>query len=157
MVLSPVVVVCGNVAYLPLLYVTFKRLWEGSMRLSIFLCTLTFVFLVLSASTSSCDVQTGADTYLGSQQTSGTNYRSLASQDAIDAGIPSDRFVKQIEVESGFNPSAVSPMGAIGIAQIMPSTAQSWNVNPHDPVASLKAASQHMAWYQNTYGGYAKA
>ena len=63
------------------------------MRLSIFLCTLTFVFLVLSASTSSCDVQTGADTYLGSQQTSGTDYRSLASQYAIDAGIPSNRIV----------------------------------------------------------------
>src|SRR5258708_1143915 len=130
------------------------------MRASIFLlCTLTFVFLVLSASTSSCDDSfLGASSYLNSQQTtSSTNYRSLASQYGIEAGIPSEKFVKEIQVESGFNPSAVSPMGAIGIAQIMPSTAQSWNVNPHDPVASLKAASQHMAWYQNTYGGYAKA
>jgi soluble lytic murein transglycosylase-like protein len=86
-----------------------------------------------------------------------TDYRSLAQQDAVQAGIPADYFVAQINQESGFNPSALSPAGAEGIAQIMPSTAQAWNVNPWDPDASLSVASQHMAWYQNTYGSYEKA
>jgi soluble lytic murein transglycosylase-like protein len=88
---------------------------------------------------------------------SSTDYRSIASQDAIDAGIRADYFVAQINQESGFNPNAYSSAGAIGIAQILKSTADSWNVNPWDPIASLKVASQHMAWYQNTYGSYEKA
>jgi soluble lytic murein transglycosylase-like protein len=81
----------------------------------------------------------------------------MAYQDAINAGIPPDKFVTQIQMESGFNPQAESPMGAEGIAQIMKATADSWGVNPWDPVASLNVAAQHMAWYQNTYGGFDKA
>lgn len=129
------------------------------MRLSFLLLgLLTFVVLALSASTSSCDATTGADSYLsGSQPSSSSDYRSTAYQDAIDAGIPADLFVKQINMESGFNPYAVSPAGAIGIAQIMPSTAAGWHVDPRDPSASLKAAANAMAWYQNTYGSYDKA
>jgi soluble lytic murein transglycosylase-like protein len=120
-------------------------------RVSFFLCLLTFVFLTLSASTSSCDTSYSA------QSQSGTDYKAMAYQDAVDAGIPANYYVRQINQESGFNPNAVSSEGAIGIAQIMPSTATGWGVDPHDPVASLKVASQHMAWYQNTYGSYDKA
>jgi len=95
----------------------------------------------------------------GSQQSSsGSDYRSMAYQDATNAGIPSDLYVKQINEESGFDPSAVSSAGAVGIAQIIPSTAQSWGVDPTDPVASLKVAADHMHWYYAHYGyDYAKA
>ncbi len=86
------------------------------------------------------------------------DYHLIARQDAIDNHIDGDLFVTQIQVESGFNPDAVSPMGAIGIAQIMPSTAAGWNVDPHDPVASLSAAAKAMAWYSQQYSGdYTKA
>jgi len=119
---------------------------------------LFFVTIALSASTSSCDSAIGASSYLNApQSSSSTDYHALARQDAIDAHIRADYFVAQINQESGFNPNAVSYAGAIGISQIMPSTAQSWGVNPYDPVASLKVASQHMAWYVNTYGSYEKA
>jgi hypothetical protein len=86
-----------------------------------------------------------------------TDYRSLARTDATDNNLNPDLFERQINQESGFNPSAVSPAGAIGISQIMPATAQSWNVDPHDPVASLSAAASHMAWYQSHYGSFEKA
>lgn len=87
-----------------------------------------------------------------------SDYRAMARQDAINAGINPDYFVNQINQESGFNPDAISPVGAIGIAQIMPATASEWNVDPHDPVASLRVASQRMSWYQNYFSGdYAKA
>ena len=86
-----------------------------------------------------------------------TDYRCLARQDATDNGISADLYERQINQESGFNPNAVSSMGAIGIAQIMPSTAASWGVNPWDPTASLSAAAQHMAWYTNHYGSFRKA
>jgi soluble lytic murein transglycosylase-like protein len=85
------------------------------------------------------------------------DYHQIARQDALNAGINPDIFERQINQESGFNPSAVSQAGAIGIAQIMPSTAQGWNVDPHDPVASLQAAANAMASYLHTYGSYDKA
>ncbi len=78
--------------------------------------------------------------YLQTGQTS-IDYHQLARQDATNEGISADLFVTQIQVESGFNPNAVSPAGAIGIAQIMQSTADGWHIDPHDPVASLSAAA----------------
>ena len=117
------------------------------MRLPFFLLMLAFLGLVMSA----CEVTTGA----GTSQL--TDYRSIATQDALQAEIPVAYFIAQINEESGFNPNALSPVGAEGIAQIMPSTAQEWNVDPWDPVASLSTASQHMAWYESTYGSYEKA
>jgi soluble lytic murein transglycosylase-like protein len=82
---------------------------------------------------------------------------AIARQDAIDNHIDPTLFERQISAESAWNPDAVSRMGAIGIAQIMPSTASGWHVDPHDPVASLSAAAKAMAWYQNHYGSYEKA
>src|SRR4051794_14374655 len=115
------------------------------MRTSIFLCLLTFVVLALSSCEQSM-LDQGSTNNVNSVSSS-TDYRSIARQDAIDAGIRADYFEAQINQESGFNPSAVSYAGAIGIAQIMKDTAKSWNVDPWDPIASLKVASQHMAWY----------
>lgn len=82
-----------------------------------------------------------------------TDYVAAAKQAAIDAGIDPNIFVMQIQAESGFNPNAQSPAGAIGIAQFMPSTAQSMNVNPWDPIASLKAAAQLDNAYLQKYNG----
>ena len=66
--------------------------------------------------------------------------------------------MRQIYVESGFNPNAVSPSGAVGIAQFVPSTAAGLGINPYDPVSALKGAAQYMASYSRQYGGdYAKA
>ena len=84
---------------------------------------------------------------------SSSSYVSLARQDALSAGIDPDQFVRQINEESGFNPTIVSPKGAIGIAQIMPDTAKGWNVNPWNPIDALKAAAVHMAFYARAYGG----
>lgn len=85
-------------------------------------------------------------------------YESVARQAAQQAGINPDLFVRQIQQESGFNPNAVSWVGAIGIAQFMPATAASMGVNPHDPVAALYASARHMADLQRQFGGnYAMA
>lgn len=82
-----------------------------------------------------------------------TDFRQIARQKAQKYGLLPDVFERQIEAESGFNPKAGSPAGARGIAQIMPATAQSWGVNPEDPVASLDAAAKNMAGYIKTYLG----
>jgi soluble lytic murein transglycosylase-like protein len=87
-----------------------------------------------------------------------SQYVAIAQQDASAAGISPDYFVRQINVESGFNPNAVSPAGAVGIAQFLPSTAAGLGINPWDPVQALGGAARLMASYAHTYGGdYAKA
>jgi Transglycosylase SLT domain len=87
-----------------------------------------------------------------------SQYVAIAQQDAIAAGIPANYFVRQINVESGFNPNAVSPSGAVGIAQFLPSTAAGHGINPWDPIQALRGAAQLMASYTRNYGGdYAKA
>jgi hypothetical protein len=87
-----------------------------------------------------------------------SQYVGIARQDAINAGISPDYFVRQIYLESGFSPSAVSPYGAVGIAQFLPSTAATLGVNPWDPISALRGAANLMASYSRQYGGdYAKA
>lgn len=49
----------------------------------------------------------------------------------------------QVNQESGFNPSAISGAGAIGIAQFMPKTAAAYGIDPHDPWQSLMAMGQY--------------
>ena len=83
---------------------------------------------------------------------------SLAAQDALAAGISPTLYVRQINAESGFNPKALSPAGAEGIAQFLPATAQALGVDPWDPVAALHAAARLMASYVSRYGeDYTKA
>lgn len=82
------------------------------------------------------------------------DYREIAKQKALKYGLLPEVFERQIQAESGFNPKAVSSAGALGIAQIMPSTAKGWGVDPRDPVAALDAAAKNMAGYIRTYGGF---
>jgi hypothetical protein len=85
------------------------------------------------------------------------DYQAEARRAAQRYGLDPNVFVRQIRQESGFNPNARSPAGAIGIAQIMPATARGWGVNPNDPVASLNAAAKNMARYVKQYGSYKNA
>jgi soluble lytic murein transglycosylase-like protein len=85
-------------------------------------------------------------------------YIPIAEQDASNAGISPTYFVRQINLESGFNPNAVSPSGAEGIAQFMPATAAELGINPFNPIQALNAAAHVMAGYDANYGGnYAMA
>jgi hypothetical protein len=87
-----------------------------------------------------------------------SQFVAIAQQDAVAAGIPPDYFARQIEQESGFNPNAVSPAGAVGIAQFLPGTAAGLGINPWDPFQALRGAARLMANYAHQYGGdYAKA
>jgi soluble lytic murein transglycosylase-like protein len=85
------------------------------------------------------------------------DYAALAQADALQAGIPPDLFVRQIKQESGFDPNSVSPAGAEGIAQFMPSTAAGLGIDPWDPVQSLQGAAGLMGRYYRNYGSYPKA
>jgi hypothetical protein len=85
------------------------------------------------------------------------NYRALARQIAQRHGLDPGVFERQINQESGFNPTARSPAGALGIAQIMPATARGWGVDPLNARQALDAAAKNMASYVRQYGGYENA
>lgn len=83
------------------------------------------------------------------------DYRKVAHRAAVRAGIGRpELFVRQMAAESGYQPCARSSAGAIGIAQIMPTTARAWNVDPHIPEDALRVAAEHMARYERQYGSY---
>lgn len=51
-----------------------------------------------------------------------------------------------ITVESGYNPQAVSPKGAIGLMQLMPGTARRYGIqDPWDPQQNLQAGARYLS------------
>jgi soluble lytic murein transglycosylase-like protein len=73
---------------------------------------------------------------------------------AQEWGLDPHLFRAQIAAESGWNPSAVSSAGCVGIAQICDRV----SFDPHDPVASMNYMAQRMSGSLRSYGGnYAAA
>ncbi len=100
----------------------------------------------------------GTGPVAGCPSTPKSQYVPIACQAARDAGIDPAVFVRPINEESGFDPSEVSPTGAIGIAQFMPETAAGMGINPWDPQSALEGAAKYMARLQANFGGdYAMA
>jgi hypothetical protein len=103
------------------------------------------------------------NTYLdGRSQNHQTLNRAFTQQD-IDAAIDEaaarhnvdPSLVRSVvKVESNFNPNAVSRKGAMGLMQLMPSTARSLNVsNPFDPAQNVEAGVRHLRKLLDSYGG----
>lgn len=62
------------------------------------------------------------------------------------AGVPASVLAAQLEAESGWNPSAKSPVGATGLGQFMPGTWARWGEgkDPLDPRAAIAAQGRFM-------------
>src|SRR5215472_11771477 len=101
---------------------------------------------------SSATVGSGAIPAGPQSQTAG-DYIDQARQAAQAAGIDPEIFTRQIQQESGFDPAARSPVGAVGIAQFMPATAQGLGIDPMNAGQALVAAAQEDARRLQQYGG----
>jgi soluble lytic murein transglycosylase-like protein len=57
-----------------------------------------------------------------------------------------------IEVESGYNPAAVSPKGAVGLMQLMPKTALRYNVaNAYDSAQNIRGGAHYLRDLMNMF------
>jgi hypothetical protein len=61
--------------------------------------------------------------------------------------------VALVTVESSWRPSAVSPDGARGLGQLMPTTASKLGVNPWDPAQNLRGAAAYLRSLVNRFAG----
>ena len=71
-------------------------------------------------------------------------YFAIAQQVARQHGIPENIFLRLVQQESGWNISAVSSAGALGLAQLMPETAQRLGVDPADPRQNLEGGARYL-------------
>lgn len=55
--------------------------------------------------------------------------------------------------ESRWRTGAVSPVGARGLAQLMPGTARQLGVDPHDPDANLEGGARYLRMQLDAFGG----
>ena len=101
------------------------------------------------------------DRYINSQSITCSMYRPGRKSDPVSAaeanpaitglvrrvaheeGINEDQFLALVYQESRFNPCARSPVGATGLAQLMPGTASDLGVNPHDIEQNLRGGARY--------------
>lgn len=79
--------------------------------------------------------------------------QQLADSAADKYGLPR-RLVRSVMAsESRFQTQAVSPKGAVGLMQLMPSTAQTLGVNPRDPAQNVDAGTRYLRELLEKYNG----
>lgn len=70
--------------------------------------------------------------------------RELLEEAAERYGVPKEILQGVAAVESGGDPSAVSPKGAVGIMQLMPATAAELRADPRDPEQNVDAGARYL-------------
>jgi soluble lytic murein transglycosylase-like protein len=81
--------------------------------------------------------------YLGAAQAAAKSYQ-----------IPEALFLALIQQESGWNPKARSPKGALGLAQLMPATARGLRVNALSPTENLQGGARYLRMMHDRFGSW---
>ena len=92
----------------------------------------------------------------GNIQDAGSNprlaYRQYALNKASKMGLDPSLVDSIFQIESGYNPEAVSPKGAVGIGQLMPNTAAGQGVKDStDPYQNIDASLRELKSLQKKY------
>jgi hypothetical protein len=104
------------------------------------------------------DVHTvaGAPTYVTTRPAGDLfdRYEPLIREHANRRSLRPELVRAVIQVESGFNPRALSPKGAMGLMQLMPATARSLGVNdPWDPAQNIRGGTDYLRQLLDEYEG----
>ncbi|MFC3528409.1 lytic transglycosylase domain-containing protein [Paracoccus mangrovi] len=97
------------------------------------------------------DIATNIPAYRGNRR---SQYLPHAKAMARKHGVPEDLFLRLVQQESGWNPSARSHKGARGLAQLMPGTAAKLGVDASDPVQNLEGGARYLRMMYNTFGSW---
>jgi peptidoglycan DL-endopeptidase CwlO len=90
---------------------------------------------------------------LGGVPTSGVRqFDPLFAQNESRYQLPAGLLAAVAQTESGGNVAAVSPAGAQGLMQLMPSTARGLGVNPWVPGQAVQGAAQLLSGYLSRFG-----
>ena len=82
----------------------------------------------------------------------GVPYADLFSQAGAKYGISPALLAGVAKTESGFDTSAVSPVGARGLMQFMPATAAGLGVDTSDPASSIDGAARYLSSLTGQFG-----
>lgn len=81
-----------------------------------------------------------------------SSYDSLFAAATQRYGLPASLLKAVAKAESGFNPTAVSPVGARGLMQLMPGTARGLGVDPFDPAQAVDGAARLLRQNLDAFG-----
>ncbi|MBZ5724016.1 MAG: lytic transglycosylase domain-containing protein [Acidobacteriia bacterium] len=81
------------------------------------------------------------------------SFEQLADAAADKYSLPRKLVRSVIAAESGFRQQAVSAKGAIGLMQLMPSTAEAMGANPRDPAQNVDAGTRYLRNLLDRYHG----
>jgi len=80
------------------------------------------------------------------------SYYQMAIRKAEAYGIPKQLFFNLVTAESNWDPMIVSPRGAIGLAQLMPGTAEELGVDPWDALDNLDGGARYLSQQFRKFG-----
>jgi len=113
-------------------------------------------FAVAGSGQFSSEAFDGTDIGLASSSSGGlpNPYQGAIAAASQKYGVPVSLIQAVMEQESGMNPSAVSPAGAMGLMQLMPTTATTYGVSdPFNPAQNIDAGTHYLANLLAQFGG----
>jgi hypothetical protein len=93
-------------------------------------------------------------TSLGGLSSGNASLDNMIVKAAQTAGVPANVLSALVKAESGYKQNAKSSAGAIGLTQLMPSTAKSLGVNPNDAWENLLGGARYLASQYKRFGDW---